>query len=88
MKEIIKIRAETEKIQLEDDALDELVNLADKTRNLRYALQLLTPAKILAEVDQREIVEKFDIQEASELFIDPIRSALIIKNDESGKYLT
>ena len=45
---IMSIRAVTEGIELEDDALAELGKIGAKT-SLRYVVQLLTPCKILAD---------------------------------------
>jgi len=86
MKEIIQIRAKTEKIQIEDEAVQKLVDISANT-SLRYALQLLTPSKILAEVDSREEVTLSDVESSSELFIDTRSSIDIIKKNES-EYLT
>ena len=86
MRAIIDIRSRVEKIQIEEDeAMDELVKLAED-KSLRYALQLLTPAKILAEVDSRDTITYDDVKTASELFIDIDRSRAIISSN-SAKYL-
>lgn len=81
MKQIISIRAKVEKIQVSEDALDELCNLADE-KSLRYALQLLTPAKVIADCGKDEkddpIVNKEAVVSASQLFIDIERSKNII----------
>lgn len=52
---IVKIRAEAEGVKLDDDALAHLSNLGAET-SLRYVVQLLTPAKLLAQVNSRDIV--------------------------------
>lgn len=85
MKQIISIRAKVEKIQIEDDALEQLVEIADE-KSLRYALQLLTPANILAGTDNRSTVSLDDIEESAKLFIDINRSKEIIRENKS-KYL-
>ena len=82
MKDIIQIRAKTEKIQIDDEAISKLVEISADT-SLRYALQLLTPSKILADVDSRELVTLFDVESASELFIDTKKSIEIIKKNEN-----
>lgn len=44
----------------------------------RYALQLLTPASILAGISGRTQIEAEDISEMGELFLDAKTSALVI----------
>jgi len=46
---------------------------------LRYVIQLLTPAKLLAQVNGREEVTESDIRECAELFIDAKKSAELLK---------
>ena len=46
--------------------------------SLRYALQLLTPASILARVNARREIEAVDVAECEDLFIDAKRSAEIV----------
>lgn len=52
----------------------------------RYAIQLLTPAKILAETDGRDIIEPQDISEIDSLFYDAKSSARLLAEQED-KYL-
>jgi RuvB-like protein 1 (pontin 52) len=74
MKAIVQKRATVEKIQLNNEALDLLTQIGVQF-SLRYALQLLAPAQILAEVNDRDNnVEKADIEKCFQLFIDPSRS--------------
>ncbi|MGB9703505.1 MAG: RuvB-like domain-containing protein, partial [Candidatus Micrarchaeales archaeon] len=48
IKEILKIRAKEEKIEIKEEVIDYLSELGSKT-SLRYVIQLLAPAKIIAE---------------------------------------
>lgn len=81
IKTIIRLRAKTEGLQVSDAAL-ERVGLHGSQTSLRYALQLLTPASILARVNGREgKVEAEDVEEVEGLFIDAKRSAQITKGD-------
>jgi RuvB-like protein 1 len=50
----------------------------------RYAIQLLTPASILARLAGRDQIENEDIGEMNELFLDAKTSASLIA--ESGDY--
>jgi RuvB-like protein 1 len=47
----------------------------------RYALQLLTPASILANLSGRAQIEVEDIGEMNELFLDAKTSAAMIGSD-------
>ncbi|MEM3980810.1 MAG: RuvB-like domain-containing protein, partial [Ignisphaera sp.] len=59
LKEIIKIRASEEEIDLTNEAIEFLVKVAQQ-RTLRYAIQLMTPAKIVAEKKGRSEVRAED----------------------------
>ncbi|CAF9908475.1 MAG: RuvB ATP-dependent DNA helicase pontin [Gomphillus americanus] len=76
---IISLRAKTESLTLEDEALHSLARRGENT-SLRYALQLLTPASILAKVAGRQEIKAIDVEECEELFIDARRSAGIVSN--------
>lgn len=92
MRRIIEIRAEIEKIGLpKEDAdraavLDRLASVAAE-KSLRYALQLLTPAKILAEADQLKEITVDNVEEALELFIDIKASTRMIRDAKGKGYL-
>jgi RuvB-like protein 1 (pontin 52) len=47
----------------------------------RYALQLLTPASILANLAGRTQIEVEDVGEMNELFLDAKRSAALIGSE-------
>ncbi len=51
--------------------------------SLRYALQLLTPASILARVNGRKEIDVDDVGECEDLFIDARRSATIVNEGEN-----
>jgi len=82
MSSILKIRADTESIPVEDAALSRLAEIGvDST--LRYAVQMLTPAFLLARIAGKEIVGLDEIEEVGELFMDAKTSAqTLLKNDE------
>ncbi|XP_016314513.1 ruvB-like 1 [Sinocyclocheilus anshuiensis] len=85
MKQIIKIRAQTEGINISEEALSHLGDIGTKT-TLRYAAQLLTPASLLARVQGREVVEKEQVEEINELFYDAKSSAKILQ-DQHTKFM-
>eukprot|EP00054_Salpingoeca_dolichothecata_P010090 m.56792 g.56792 ORF g.56792 m.56792 type:complete len:457 (+) comp18797_c0_seq3:27-1397(+) len=81
MKEILKIRAATEEIPVDDVSLDLLSEIGTKT-TLRYAVQLLTPAFLLAKINGREAVSQDDVEEIGELFCDAKASAVTLMKEE------
>ena len=60
-----------------EPALDKISKHGVKV-SLRYALQLLTPASILARVNGRNQIDVADVEECEDLFIDARRSATIV----------
>ena len=69
IKAIITIRADEEDIPLTEEALERLTDLGME-KSLRYALQLMEPAKIIALKRNRVKVTAEDIEEAAKLFTD------------------
>ncbi|KAJ5669998.1 AAA family ATPase pontin [Penicillium maclennaniae] len=86
IKTIIRLRAKTEGLNITEPALDKVAEHGSKV-SLRYALQLLTPASILARINGRPGgIEAADVAECEDLFLDAKRSALIVAQD-SSKFL-
>merc|ERR1712200_107032 len=85
MVQIIRIRAATENLTIEDSALQILGQIGTKA-TLRYAVQLLTPASINAKICNRTQIEKADIKDMTELFMDAKSSAEMLK-ENSDKYM-
>ncbi|CAL8335562.1 unnamed protein product [Lota lota] len=85
MKQIIKIRAQTEGISVSEEALTHLGEVGTKT-TLRYAVQLLTPAHLLGRVQGKEGVEREQVEEINELFYDAKSSAKILQ-DQHLKFM-
>lgn len=83
---ILSIRAMTENIELEEEALAELGKIGAKT-SLRYVVQLLTPSKILAESQGKTKVEKSEVLEINSLFYDAKSSAKLLQ-EQSNKYIS
>ncbi|KAG9392602.1 RuvB-like, RUVBL1 [Carpediemonas membranifera] len=87
--EIVKIRAKIEDITLDDGAVDKLSTVGAQ-RSLRYAIQLLTPASILAKFSygaETVVQDHIDelINDENPLFLNARQSAKIMK--EQGGYL-
>jgi DNA helicase TIP49 (TBP-interacting protein) len=91
MEAIIAIRAEVEQIRLPRDdserrAVLGALSAIAAAKSLRYALQLLSPSQVLAEVDQRAELQADDVHEAAALFID-IRASSEILAENEDQYL-
>ncbi|KAL5015829.1 hypothetical protein ScPMuIL_005418 [Solemya velum] len=85
MVQILKIRAQTENIQIGDESLISLGKTGVKT-TLRYAVQLLTPGNLLARINGKESIGKEEIDEINKLFFDAKSSAKILAAQED-KYM-
>lgn len=80
-KTIIRTRAKTEGLLISDAALDKVSEHGSKV-SLRYALQLLTPANILARVRGGKEIDVGDVVECEGLFLDARRSAGIVSQGD------
>jgi RuvB-like protein 1 (pontin 52) len=85
MQTIISIRADTEGLQIQKEAIEKLSEIGEKT-SLRYAIQLLTPCKVMARINGREEIVVEDLDEIGTLFHDAKASAKILAANQ-GKYL-
>ena len=76
IKQIITLRVGTEKLLIDEAAKDKITDLGVKV-SLRYALQLLAPASVLAKVGGRQggEIAVQDVEECEDLFLDAGRSA-------------
>lgn len=68
-----------------DDAIAKLGDIGLRT-SLRYAVQLLTPARIMATTQGREKITADDVDEVDGLFYDAKASAQVLV-EQSSKYL-
>ena len=75
---MLDLRSRVEGIILKAEALDKLADEGERS-SLRYALQLLTPAAILARTMGRSEVGLDDVGELGELFLDTRRSAGVLR---------
>jgi len=81
MMKILAIRAKVEGIQISEEALPVFGAIGSNT-SLRYVVQLLTPANVLAKINGREAIGKEDIDEINELFYDAKSSAIILSENK------
>merc|ERR1712156_788057 len=84
MVQIVKIRASTEGLTMEEDAVSVLGKIGTNA-TLRYAVQLLTPASINAKIGGRTQIMKTDIKDMTEIFMDAKSSAAMLR-ENSDKY--
>jgi RuvB-like protein 1 len=84
IEQIIKLRAQTEGLSINDEAITALSEIGNMT-TLRYAVQLMTPAFQSAKVNGRSQIIKEDIQEINGLFLDAKRSSKFLT--ESSKFM-
>ena len=76
---VVQLRADVEGLKLSPGVLQRLAAEGEKT-SLRYVLQLLSPAAILAGLAGRTQIEEEDISEMGELFLDAKTSASLISS--------
>ena len=78
IKRVLEMRIKVEGLSVRSEALDKLADEGEKS-SLRYALQLLTPAAILARTVGRTEVGLIEVGELGELFLDTKRSAGVLR---------
>merc|ERR1712124_120953 len=64
--QVISIRAQTENLDMEQEAIELLGEIGQNT-SLRYVVQLMTPASVLAKTNGRDTVTREDIEEIDQL---------------------
>jgi RuvB-like protein 1 (pontin 52) len=84
--EIVAIRAGTEGLQINEEALAELGTIGSQT-SLRYVMQLLNPCHIVAETSGREEITQADVEEVSALFYEGKRSSRILA-EQADNYIS
>jgi RuvB-like protein 1 (pontin 52) len=82
----LAIRCATESIEIEEDALANLATIGTKT-SLRYVVQMITPAFVLAETLGKSKITKDEISEINNLFLDGKTSAKIL-TEQADKYIS
>jgi RuvB-like protein 1 (pontin 52) len=85
MVQIIALRAAVEELELDEGALALLGEIGSRT-SLRYAVQLLTPSKIMAATRGSDTILREDVEEIDSLFLDAKASAKMLAEQED-KYL-
>jgi len=86
MIQILALRSTLEGIEIDEESLARLAEIGEGT-SLRHAVQLLTPAKILASTSGRDSIVKADVEEVNELFYDAKQSAKIL-TEHADRYIS
>jgi len=81
VRDIIRIRAAEENVELEDEAVERLTEIGVE-KSLRYAVQLMTPAKIIAMERGRSRIDVESVERAAQLFVSLKESAEYLKSLE------
>ncbi|ORY23139.1 RuvB-like helicase 1 [Naematelia encephala] len=81
IRRVLELRTKVEGIALRSDALEKLADEGERS-SLRYALQLLSPAAVLAKTNGRIEVGVEDVSELGELFLDAKRSTGVLKEQD------
>merc|ERR1712147_142743 len=86
MAQVIALRAKTEAIEVDADALVSLSQIGERA-TLRYAVQLLTPASIVAKTNGRSTIAAGDVEECDNMFFDAKSSAKHL-SENADKYIS
>jgi len=85
IEQIIKLRAQTESLQLDESAIQLLSEIGSKS-TLRYAVQLLTPAQQMSKVNGKSQITKDEVSDVYSLFLDAKRSSKHL-SEKNNKYM-
>ncbi|GLC58972.1 Ras and Rab interactor 1 [Pleodorina starrii] len=86
MVQILAIRAQVEGIGIDEESLAFLGEVGERT-SLRHAVQLLTPAFMLARTNGRDVISRGDLEEVDVLFHDAKYSARLLA-EQADKYIS
>lgn len=83
LKQILNIRCEEEDVEMEEEAKEILTKIGTET-SLRYAIQLITAASLVARKRKASEVSVDDIKRVYTLFLDVARSTNYLKEYQSS----
>ncbi|CAO2819591.1 unnamed protein product [Amaranthus hypochondriacus] len=86
MIQILAIRAQVEELVIEEEGLAYLGEIGQQA-SLRHAVQLLTPASVLARMHGRDNICKADVEEANSLYLDAKSSARLLQ-EQQDRYIS
>ncbi|KZV24660.1 ruvB-like protein 1 [Dorcoceras hygrometricum] len=81
MIQILAIRAQVEELKIDEESLAYLGEIGQQA-SLRHAVQLLSPASIIAKMNGRENICKADLEEVDSLYLDAKSSAKLLQEHQ------
>ncbi|GAA0155431.1 hypothetical protein LIER_13161 [Lithospermum erythrorhizon] len=86
MLQILAIRAHVEGLSIDEGSLAYLAESGQKA-SLRHAVQLLSPASVVAKMNGRDQICKADLEEVSTLYLDAKLSAKLLQ-EQQDRYIS
>ncbi|KAL0318262.1 UNVERIFIED_CONTAM: RuvB-like protein 1 [Sesamum calycinum] len=86
MIQILAIRAQVEELQIDEESLAYLGEIGQQA-SLRHAVQLLSPASIVAKMNGRDSICKADLEEVNSLYLDAKSSAKLLQ-EQQDRYIS
>ncbi|KAH0750898.1 hypothetical protein KY290_030130 [Solanum tuberosum] len=86
MIQILAIRAQVEGLEIDEESLAYLGEIGQQA-SLRHAVQLLSPASIVAKMNGRDKICKVDLDEVSSLYLDAKSSARLLQ-EQQDRYIS
>ncbi|CAK7329156.1 unnamed protein product [Dovyalis caffra] len=85
MIQILALRSQVEELHIDEESLAYLGEIGQRT-SLRHAVQLLSPASIVAKMNGREEICKADLEEVSALYLDAKSSAKLLQDQQENNF--
>ncbi|KAL0416877.1 UNVERIFIED_CONTAM: RuvB-like protein 1 [Sesamum latifolium] len=86
MIQILAIRAQVEELQIDEESLAYLGEIGQQA-SLRHAVQLLSPASIVAKMNGHDSISKADLEEVNSLYLDAKSSAKLLQ-EQQDRYIS
>lgn len=86
MIQILAIRAQVEELVIDEESLAFLGEIGQRA-SLRHAVQLLSPASVVAKMNGRDNICKADLEEVNSLYLDAKSSASLLQ-EQHDKYIS
>ncbi|KAK4492781.1 hypothetical protein RD792_000128 [Penstemon davidsonii] len=86
MIQILAIRAQVEELKIDEESLAYIGEIGQRA-SLRHAVQLLSPASIVAKMNGRDNICKADLEEVSSLYLDAKSSAKLLQ-EQQDRYIS
>ncbi|KAK6776595.1 hypothetical protein RDI58_027596 [Solanum bulbocastanum] len=83
---ILAIRAQVEGLEIDEESLAYLGEIGQQA-SLRHAVQLLSPASVVAKMNGRDKICKVDLDEVNSLYLDAKSSAKLLQ-EQQDRYIS